>query len=215
MLGDVAKSLDLLLKLRADKRIKKRELLGKELLKVYLDLGEVITCGREILFLLEPSRIAHIGCGIPIALLSRQYGALVSLQKRLTTGVLDSVLKLHSPVLAQKLCGVVDFKAGRVWFTLDQLVSDGVELSPEEWVTKLEQRMEDLEGGIKRTLSENIYCRNVRHFDPILIPSVYDTVIIGTVEESKKGHEVLDELTRAREMLREFIVQTFTLEELL
>jgi hypothetical protein len=143
------------------------------------------------------------------------------------------VLELHMPDLTQQLFVFLSEKGDRVWFSLDQLVSDGSKLSPKDWVARLEQRMEESgEHYFQHSLAwgEAVRIEDVPALtDPLEgsghrpwrrrfggpPPKQVETIVLASPGEIHRGSALLDNIARADEQLRGFLVQKFKLEDVL
>jgi hypothetical protein len=216
---------------------KKREKLAKVLLRIHMDIAELVELverGRNILLILSKDGSPE-GRSISITLLSQQRRVLQSLNDHLASETLAHVVDLHMPAFTKQLYVLLSEKGDRVWFTLDQLVSDGdAELSPAQWVSNLEDRMKDLDypvrynphhgevsrlddiGGLGMTLSMPRHMRRrYEHEMEMRGPRPIETFVLATAQEIQNGHTVLDQLSVANAKLRQFLVEKFKLEDVL
>lgn len=139
-------------------------------------------------------------------------------------------MTLHLPDLSKRFGFAVDEKMDRVWIGLDLLVSDGETLDAAEWVSRMERLMQaqddtmktgrrrkvrrELESVPVLPLSRLSQLQGMRKWRPN--PNTPpNTTVIGSPEEIKKGHEVLDALESSAEELRAFLLQKFKLEDVL
>ncbi len=233
MLGDLLKGLEMLLRALGDERSvdKKREKLAKELLRIHIDLVELVERGRELI------RLAGEGeprsRGVSIALLTEQRRVLQSVADRLSSPTVAGVLELHIPNATRQLFVFLSEKGDRVWFSLDQLVSDGRKLSPEQWVAQLGQRMDESgERYFQHSLAwgEAVRIEDVPALtDPLEGPSHrpwrrrfggpppehVETIVLASSDEIHRGSALLDQIARTDEQLRQFLVQKFKFEDVL
>jgi hypothetical protein len=233
MLGDLLKGLEMMLRALGSENSadKKREKLAQELFRIHLDLVELVERGRELIRLAGEGEVRNRG--ISITLLTEQGRVLQSLAERLSSQTLAGVLELHMPDLTQQLFVFLSEKGDRVWFSLDQLVSDGRKLSPEEWVARLEQRMEESgEHYFQHSLAwgEAVRIGDVSALtDPLEgsghhpwrrrfggpPPGKVETIVLASPGEIHRGSALLDNIAQADEQLRGFLVQKFKLEDVL
>ena len=154
LFGDILKALELLLaKVNADQNPeKKRQVAAKELSEIYLNINRVV--GRGIAILEAMNR--HYPSSLE--LLTEQLQALDELGDQLTDGSVGKLLDVHMPRAMSALRIALGIKVGDVCVLVDQLVSRGEEVPPEEWTKRLAERMGhrrrvmSLEDGIKRGL---------------------------------------------------------------
>jgi hypothetical protein len=230
MLGETLKALEILLaKINTDHSPdKKREKIAKELLRVYLDVRSVVERGETILTHLSSSEI-DLSRRIPITLLTLQTQALDDLRARLITGTIGNLLTLHLPVESRALLAAMDIKGNRVWFTLDQLVTDGAIVSPHEWVSRLESRMTEEDplkssgptsspSEIRRLLhrADAVHMSEIRASEYRYGPPTKPTlIIIATEEEISAGRQLLRRIADAGESIRTFLIDKFKLEDII
>lgn len=224
MLGDILNALKLLLDALKTSDDKKRERVAKEVLRIYLGVADAVETGRKILSMLNNETSAHRG--VSISLLTQQLQALHSLSDRLTSKRLVGILSLHLPRFNTALLCLLSAKGSRVWCTLDQLVTDSQAVSPEEWVCRLESRMLPAEDSPKSVFfiatSEIVRLEDVpggmRTWYPLesLVPAPSpDLILAATPDEIKKAREELDQIAKAGEQLRSFLIEKFKFEDVL
>ena len=229
MLDTVIKSLELLLSaLHAVSETstphKKREKLAKALHLVYSDIEVIVSRGREWLVMYEKNDRGYEddpnGRGRAILLLTQQLGALQSLIEHLEEGAVTDILQLHLPNLTDSLRFAVGMKQSRVWVRLDLFVSDGVELTDDEWMANLEKRMgesDDLRDQfdrmqLQRRRSEVVSLMEVERYHPERFERVN---LIGSSNEIQQGCVVLNKLEAVGQQLRTFLLDKFKIEDVL
>lgn len=143
MLGDVLKALEILLETLRGRHSPehKRQALAKDILKLHRALDAIVHRGRQILEQLSEKTVAHTS--VTVKLLSEQVQALNDVRQIFTSGPVDDILKLHLPGLTTQLTAFLHLKSSRVWVALDQIVSEGGPLSPQDWVARMEAAMDD------------------------------------------------------------------------
>jgi hypothetical protein len=229
MLSSLLKALEMLMAALKATPEQKRQAVAKDILRIYLDLGDLIGRGRRILSLLSISSLAHRG--VSISLLMQQHQVLQSLGERLSHGPVNYILAVHLPQVRSGLLCLLSAKGQVAWSTLDQLVSDNEPLTPEEWVSRLSARM-DSEDISPDDSPNNLFVRvtgevmlvdeipmQMRPWTPIEssaapAPSP-ELVLIASAEEIRAAEAVLDAIADAREQLRAFLTERFKLEDVL
>jgi hypothetical protein len=219
VLDTLLKGLELLLgKLKdASAPDKKREKLARELLQIYLDVAENVHRGREILAVYEYPSYSDRA----ILLLSQQLRTLQRLTERLTQDPVASIVSLHLPNLSRELGFAINFKRDRVWLGLDLLVSDGQQITANEWIARLQSRMSELSESDLQ-LEMNQYMLRHSQVLPFADFDMYvsarpreETTLIGSPEELRKGHLVLDRLEAVGAGLHTFLLEKFKFEDVL
>jgi len=198
MFSNILKVIELLLKHLANTPEKKRGEFAKELAAVYVAILEVIARGRRILEL-RPD-LSGGSTREEIVLLSEQVGAVQALREALTEGKLALVMKIHMSEPAEQLRFMMELKGQRVRFHLDQLVTDGKLLKPEEWVDGMEERFGMSLKEAKRVLK----ARGKKMVE-----------IGGSAEDIAQASRILDDLAAAAEKIRLYLASEIKLEELL
>jgi len=226
MFGDILHLVELLSKAAQNERTadKKREKVAKELLLIYRTVDEVVHRGRRILSLLEEHDVL-VHRGLPITLLTQQLEALQRLNDRLQSSAIRDILSLHQPALSKSFVLLTGMKGERVWMTLDQLVSDGEPLSPEEWTSHLKSRMGEPETPYSRSTVDFRWDAQVPagRFSlgeltrSALMEATKDSelLVVADREEIEKGYALLDQIEGAAEDLRRFLVEKFKFEDVL
>jgi hypothetical protein len=229
MLSILLKALEMLMAALKATPDQKRQAVAKDILRIYLDLEDLIGRGRKILSLLSTSSLAHRG--VSISLLMQQHQVLQSLSERLSNGPVNYVMALHLPRVCSGLLCLLSAKRGVAWSTLDQLVSDNEPLTPEEWVSRLSARMDsedvspdDSPNDLFVSVTGEVVLVDeipvqMRPWTPIessadLAPSP-ELILVASAEEIRTAEAVLDAIADASEQLRAFLTERFKLEDVL
>ena len=230
MLGTLLKALEMLVAALNATPDQKRQAVAKDILRVYLDLGDLIECGRKIVSLLSTNVQA---CrGVSISLLTQQHQALQSLGERLSNGPVNHILALHLPRIRTGLLCLLSAKGRVAWTTLDQLVSDSEPLTPEEWVSRLSARMDSADvspddspnNPFVSITGEVVLVGEIpvqmRAWTPIESPAAdpapsAELILVATAAEIGTAEALLDAIAEASEQLRAFLAEKFKLEDVL
>jgi hypothetical protein len=147
----------------------------------------------------------------------QQLTALEELAKALSSGTVGTVLDLHLPNFNERLTVLVQHKGLRVWFALDQLVGDGKNLSPREWVSELSKK-----GWVAKSdraddsfIAEKWQLATSFPVPMVNINQYYDVHLLASSKMIADGAKILDRLTEVRDELREFVTAKFKIEDVL
>jgi len=229
MLSSLLKALEMLIAALKTSPDQKRQAVAKDILRIYLDLQDLIGRGRKILSLLSIGSQARRG--VSISLLKQQHQVVESLRERLSQGPVNHILALHLPRIRSGLLCLLSAKGQVAWSTLDQLVSDNEPITPEEWVSRLSARM-DSEDVSPDDSPNNLFVGvtgevvlvdeipvQMRPWTPIKSSEdpapLPELILVATAEEVRTAEAVLDAITDASEQLRVFLAERFRLEDVL
>jgi hypothetical protein len=222
MLGDLVKLLELLVSILKGSGDHKRAHLAKDLRRLHQEIADMVERGRAILQLVSEHN--PYPDGRAVQLLSEQLGVLDTIKETLTTGAIGDVLQVHLPEARRHLNAYIDAKKNRVCIRLDQLVSDGSQLQPDEWIDSMENKIGQLEvPSLSPAWSHALtfYAMVLRTEGEIDLinskPLAPNTrfVVEGEDREISMGHELLNRIAAANEQVRAFLVEKFKFEDIL
>jgi hypothetical protein len=193
---------------------KKRERFAKDLLKLYLDVGEIVARGRELLSYVNPNQ--PIAENIPIEVLRSQQAGLISFHKHLDS--VAAILELHLPSRAQRLEVLSAFKTAAVAFLLTFLIEmPPITLDDAAWKTPEVQALVE---KCKLLGLEWEVCGVIPLPDKPWISEDHQdwdvcAVLIATPPDIDVVGRMLDEMATIQEQLRLFLIEKFKIEDLL
>lgn len=195
---------------------KKRERLAKDLLKLYLDLVEIVGRGQELVSYVGPDK--PVADNIPIEVLRSQQAALISFQKHLDN--VAAILELHLPSGTARLEVLTTFKAAAVAFLLTFLIEDMPRITMDDAAFKAPEVQALVEKSKSLGLEWEVYGLIPLPEKPwIWDPNFEDwdvhTALIASAADIAAVQRVLDDVAAIQEELRQFLIEKFKIEDLL